>query len=57
VTRQWTEAETDRLRVLIRKKVSAEEIAKSLGRYASSVKKKARELRLIPLKKMKGKRK
>ena len=57
MTRQWTEAETLRLKALARKKVSAEEIAKSLDRHAGSVKKKLREFRLIPIKKMKGKRK
>jgi hypothetical protein len=37
--RRWTEAETRRLRAWIRKKVSAEEIAKTLDRYVGSVKK------------------
>jgi len=40
---------------LARKRVSAEDIAKSLGRHAGSVKKKARELGLIPLKKVRPK--
>ena len=57
MTRQWTEAETLRLRALARKKVSAEDIAKSLARHVGSVKKKVRELGLIPFKKPKGKRK
>ena len=57
MTRQWTEAETLRLKALARKKVSAEDIAKSLARHVGSVKKKVRELGLIPFKKPKGKRK
>jgi IS30 family transposase len=57
VTRLWTEAETRRLRARARKKVSAEDIAKSLGRHVGPVKKKARELGLILFKKLKAKRK
>ena len=57
MTRPWTEAETRRLRASARKKVSAEDIAKSLGRHVGSVKKKARELGLILFKKVKAKRK
>jgi predicted transcriptional regulator len=57
MTRLWTEDETDRLRALVRKKLSAEDIAKSLDRHAGSVKKKVRELGLVPLKKVKEKRK
>ena len=57
MTRFWTEAEARQLRALARKKVSAEDIAKSLRRHAGSVKKKMRELGLIPLKKVKAKRK
>ena len=57
MTRLWTEEETDRLRALVRKKLSAEDIAKSLDRHAGSVKKKVRELGLVPLKKVKAKRK
>jgi hypothetical protein len=41
--RQRTEAEVHRLRTLAKKKVSADNIAKSLGRYLGSVKIKARE--------------
>jgi hypothetical protein len=44
-----------RLRAWARKKVSAEAIAKSLGRHVGSVKKKARELGLILFKKVKAK--
>jgi hypothetical protein len=47
----WTDEEVHRLRGLAKKKISADEIAKSLGRHVGSVKKKARELNLIPLKK------
>jgi predicted transcriptional regulator len=57
MTRLWTEEETDRLRALLRKRLSAEDIAKSLHRHAGSVKKKVRELGLVPLKKVKAKRK
>ena len=52
MTRAWTEAETRRLRALARKKVSAEDIAKSIRRHAGSVKKKMREFGLISLKKV-----
>ena len=55
MTRPWTEAETRQLRASAKKKVSAEDIAKSLGRHVGPVKKKARELGLIPLKKVKAK--
>jgi hypothetical protein len=44
---QWTEAELHQLRMLAKRKVSADCIAKSLGRYVGSVKTKARELNLI----------
>jgi uncharacterized protein YbbK (DUF523 family) len=44
---QWTEAEVHQLRMLAKRKVSADCIAKSLGRYVGSVKTKARELNLI----------
>jgi hypothetical protein len=53
--RQWTEAEVHRLRTLAKRKVSADNIAKSLGRYVGSVKIKARELSLILSRKAKGK--
>jgi hypothetical protein len=55
VTRPWTEAETRRLKAWARKKVSAEDVAKSLGRHVGPVKKKARELGLILFKKVKAK--
>ena len=56
MSRPWTEAETRRLKGLARKKVSAEDIAKSLRRHAGSVKKKMRDSGLIPLKKVRAKR-
>jgi hypothetical protein len=43
------------LRMLAKRKVSADSIAKSLGRYVGSVKTKARELSLIVSRKMKAK--
>jgi hypothetical protein len=55
MTRPWTEAETRRLRALARKKVSAEDIARSLGRHAGPVKRKARELGMILFKKQRHK--
>jgi hypothetical protein len=55
MTRPWTEAETRQLRASAKKRVSAEDIAKALGRHVGPVKKKARELGLIPLKKVKAK--
>jgi hypothetical protein len=54
MTRPWTEAETRQLRASAKKRVSAEDIAKALGRHVGPVKKKARELGLIPLKKVKA---
>jgi hypothetical protein len=55
MTRPWTEAETRRLRASAKKRVSAEDIAKSLGRHVGPVKNKARELGLILFKKAKAK--
>jgi IS30 family transposase len=57
VTRPWTEAETHRLRASAKKKVSAEDIAKTLGRHVGPVKRRARELGLILFKKVKANRK
>ena len=51
MTRPWTDAETRRLRALARKKVSAEDIARSIGRHVGPVKRKARDLGVILLKK------
>jgi IS30 family transposase len=53
--RPWTEAETRQLRARAKKKVSAEDIAKALGRHVGAVKKKARELGLILFKKVQAK--
>jgi hypothetical protein len=52
---QWTEAEVHRLRMLAKRKVGSDKIAKSLGRYVGSVKIKARELGLILSRKVKAK--
>jgi hypothetical protein len=51
---QWTEAEVHRLRMLVKRKVSADSIAKSLGRYVGSVKTKAREFASNPLQEAQG---
>jgi hypothetical protein len=53
---QWTEAEVHQLRMLIKRKVSADSIAKSLGRYVGSVKTKARELHLVLSRKLEAKK-
>ncbi len=53
---QWTEAEVHRLRMLVKRKVSADSIAKLLGRYVGSVKTKARELNLILSRRLKVKK-
>jgi hypothetical protein len=50
----WTEAEVHRLKILAKRKVRADNIAKSLGRYVGSVKIKARELNLILSKRVKA---
>jgi hypothetical protein len=52
---EWTKAEVHQLRMLAKRKVSADSIAKLLGRYAGSVRTKALELRLILSKKAKRK--
>jgi hypothetical protein len=52
---EWTKAEVHQLRMLAKRKVSADSIAKSLGRHVGSVKTKARELNLILSRKMKAK--
>ena len=53
---QWTEAEVHQLRMLANRKVSADSIAKSLGRYVGSLKTKARELNLILSRRLKVKK-
>jgi IS30 family transposase len=55
MTRPWTEAEMRCLRTSAKKKVSAEDIAKALGRHVGPVKRMARELGLILFKKVKAK--
>ena len=52
---EWTKAEVHQLRMLAKRKVSADNIAKLLGRYVGSVKTKARELNLVVVRKMKAK--
>ena len=54
-TQEWTEAEVHQLRMLAKRKVRADSIAKLLGRYVGSVKTKALELRLILSKRLKAK--
>ncbi len=49
--KEWTAAEVVRLGLLARRKTSAEEIAKSLGRPVASVRRKAGELNLLLYKK------
>ena len=51
MTVPWTQAELDRLKMMVRQKASAADIAKSLGRRVGSVKTKVREMGLVPLKK------
>jgi hypothetical protein len=54
---EWTKAEVHQLRMLAKRKVSADSIAKLLGRYVGSVRTKALELRLILSRKVKAKAK
>jgi predicted transcriptional regulator len=51
MTRPWTQADLIRLKSMAGRKVSAADIARSLGRRVGSVKAKIREMRLVPLKK------
>ena len=53
---EWTKAEVHQLRMLAKRKVSADSIAKLLGRYVGSVRTKALELRLILSRKVKAKK-
>ena len=46
----WSEAELGRLKAMVRKKIGAREIAIALDRHVGSVKRKLRELRLMPRK-------
>ena len=52
---EWTKAEVHQLRMLAKRKASADSIAKLLGRYVGSVRTKAFELHLILFKKVKAK--
>ena len=54
VTWSWAETETRQLRKAAKKRITAEDIAKVLGRHIGPVKRKARELSLILFKKVKG---
>ena len=49
--KEWTESEARKLTILARRKVSAEDIASALGRRVASVRRKARILGLLLLKK------
>jgi hypothetical protein len=49
--RPWTEEELQKIGMGCRKGLSARQIAHRINRRVASVKKKARELRLVPLKK------
>jgi hypothetical protein len=44
---KWSEAELTDLKAMARRKMDAREIALALGRHVASVKKKARELKLV----------
>ena len=57
MTRPWTEAETRRLKALAHEKVSAEDIAKSIGRHAGSVKKNDARIRPDSVEKGEGRAK
>jgi hypothetical protein len=48
---EWSDVEVEQLISMTARKISAEEIAMKLGRYVGSVKKKARNLGLAPIKK------
>ena len=49
-SKDWSEAELDRLKAMVKRGVSARQIAIALSRHVASVKKKVRELGLVPLK-------
>ena len=46
MTRPWTQADLIRLETMVRQKVSAAEIARSLGRRVGSVKARVREVHI-----------
>ena len=48
--KDWSKAELSRLKAMARRRVDAQEIAIALGRHVGSVKKKVRELGLVPRK-------
>ena len=48
--KQWSQAELTRLRAMARRKVDARKIAIALGRHTESIRRKIRELGLVPLK-------
>ena len=50
LSQDWSEAELSRLKDMVRRKVDAQRIAIALGRYVGPVKKKIRELKLVPSK-------
>ena len=52
--REWTELEVKTLISMTGRQHSADEISKSLGRYVGSVRTKARQLGLVPVKKPKS---
>ena len=54
MTQPWTEAETRRLGALARKKVSAQDIAKSLGRHSGFREKEGARIRHGPVEKDEG---
>ncbi len=49
--KEWTESETSALRAMARRKVSAEDIARAVGRRVASVRREARRLGLLLFKK------
>jgi hypothetical protein len=49
-SRDWSETELERLKAMVRRKVDVRRIALALGRYVEPVKKKMRELKLVPRK-------
>jgi hypothetical protein len=49
-SQDWSETELMRLKAMVRRKVDVQGIAMALGRYVGSVKKKMRELKLVPRK-------
>ena len=50
--KDWSKAQVGRLKVMARRRVDTEQIAIALGRHVESVKKKMRELGLVPQKRV-----